>query len=355
MKYRLLGRSGLRVSEFCLGTMTFGTEWGWGATKAESRKMFNAFAAAGGNFIDTANFYTGGTSEEYLGEFMAPERERYVLATKYTLTMRPDDPNASGNHRKNMVQSVEASLKRLKTDHIDLLWIHAWDFATPVDEVMRALDDLVRAGKVFYVGISDAPAWIVSQANMMADLRGWTPFTAIQIEYSLAQRTVERDLTPMARALDLAVLAWSPLGGGVLTGKYNPKGKKKAKPGNARYSDGEWAEVALAQRNLAIATAVSEVATEAGVSPAQVAINWLARRPGIVIPILGARKTPQIKDNLKALDFDLSEEHLAILDSASAIERGFPHDFLNMGFVRGVVFGETEAQLVDHRAGRNGR
>jgi aryl-alcohol dehydrogenase-like predicted oxidoreductase len=220
MRYKLLGKSGLRVSELCLGTMTFGEVWGWGASQSESHKIFDGFVEAGGNFLDTANNYTDGTSERYVGECIASDREHFVVATKYTLSMRKDDPNASGNQRKNMVQALEASLKRLNTNYIDLYWVHAWDFLTPVEEVMRGLDDLVRAGKVLYVGISDTPAWVVAQANTLAVWRGWTPFVGVQIEYSLLQREPERDLLPMAQAFDLAVLAWSPLAGGLLSGKY---------------------------------------------------------------------------------------------------------------------------------------
>ena len=211
MRYYLLGRSGLRVSELALGTMTFGTEWGWGADKTTSQALFDAYAEAGGTFIDTANRYTEGTSERFVGDFIAADRDHFVVATKYTLWDRQGDPNFSGNHRKNMVRSVEASLERLGTDYLDLLWVHAWDFTTPLDELMRGLDDLVRQGKVLYLGISDTPAWIVSQANMLADLRGWTPFTALQLRYSLIDRTAERDLLPMARSLDLAVTPWSVL------------------------------------------------------------------------------------------------------------------------------------------------
>ena len=223
MRYKLLGNSGLRVSELCLGTMTFGEEWGWGASKSECRKMFDMFVEAGGNFIDTANRYTEGTSEKFVGEFISDMREQIVLATKYTLYTKQGDPNAAGNHRKNMVQALENSLRRLKTDYIDLYWVHAYDYMTPVEEMMRALDDMVRAGKVLYIGVSDTPAWVVSQANTMAQLRGWTPFSALQIEYSLIARTPERDLLPMARAFDLAVTPWGAIGGGVLTGKYNKK------------------------------------------------------------------------------------------------------------------------------------
>src|ERR1044072_2499178 len=229
MRYYLLGKSGLKVSEICLGTMTFGKEWGWGASKEDSRKMFDAYVNLGGNFIDTANIYTNGTSEKYVGEFVSSDRDRFVIATKYTSNTRAGDPNAGGNHRKNMVQSLEASLKRLNTDYIDLYWVHAWDHTTPVEEMMRALDDMVKSGKILYIGISDAPAWIVSQANTLANLKGWTEFSSIQIEYSLIERTSERELLPMANALDIGITAWSPLGSGVLTGKYNKSGNNEHK------------------------------------------------------------------------------------------------------------------------------
>src|SRR6266446_2112353 len=225
MNYRLLSNSGLRVSEAALGTMTFGEDWGWGSAKDEARRVYDAFREAGGNFIDTANFYTNGTSESFLGEFMEGHRQSLVMATKYSLANPGTDPNAAGNHRKNMVQAVEASLKRLQTDYIDLYWVHIWDQITPVEEVMRALDDLVRQGKVLYVGISDAPAWWIAQANTLATLRAWSPFVGLQVEYSLIERTVERELVPMAKALNLGVLAWSPLAMGLLTGKYHGEGK----------------------------------------------------------------------------------------------------------------------------------
>lgn len=218
MRYKLLGNSGLRVSELCLGTMAFGEDWGWGASKEESGRIVDAFAEAGGNFIDTADAYTNGTSERYVGELISPERDRWVLATKYTLSRDPSDPNGAGNHRKSLVRALDASLGRLGTDYVDLLWVHIWDFVTPVKEVMRALDDQVRAGKVLYVGISDTPAWIVARANALAEQQSWTPFVAFQGQYSLVERTVERDLLPMCEALDLALTAWSPLGSGVLTG-----------------------------------------------------------------------------------------------------------------------------------------
>src|ERR1051325_536838 len=236
MRYKLLGKSGLRVSELCLGTMTFGDDWGWGAPKDESRKIFDRFVEAGDNYIDTSNNYTNGTSEKFLGEFSKPDRNHFVIATKYSLSERRTDPNFGGNHRKNMLRSVEGSLKRLGTDYIDLLWLHMWDGMTPVEEVMRPRDDLVRAGKVLYVGISDTPACVVSKANMLADLRGWSRFVAYQGEYSLASRAPERDILPMTQALEMTFLAWGILEGGELTGKYNLPSEepKRSKDTNER-------------------------------------------------------------------------------------------------------------------------
>jgi aryl-alcohol dehydrogenase-like predicted oxidoreductase len=264
MRYKLLGKSGLRVSELCLGTMTFGQDWGSmlaGASKEESRKIFDLFGEAGGNFIDTANIYQKGTSEKYIGEFVADKREEFVVATKYTISTNPNDPNASGNHRKNLVQSVEASLKRLNTSYIDLLWIHVWDPLTPIEEAMRALDDLVRSGKILYVGISDAPAWVVSQANTIADLRGWSSFIGIQIMYSLIERTPERELLPMARVLDIGVTAWSPLGGGVLSGKYSNSRKQNNKEEPRRLQvENPTSATFVNERNLSIAEEMRTIA-----------------------------------------------------------------------------------------------
>ncbi len=339
MRYKLLGRSGLRVSELALGTMTFGQDWGWGCSQDEAKAMFDAFAEAGGNFIDTANRYTNGTSEQYVGEFIAADRDHWVVATKYSLFDRHGDPSFSGNHRKNMVRSLESSLRRLQTDHIDLFWVHAWDFLTPVDEIMRGLDDLVRAGKVLYVGISDTPAWIISQANTLADLRGWTPFVALQIRYSLADRAAERDLLPMARAFDLAVTPWSILGAGVLTGKYSGGGDVKGRATRWRKSE----------RDLAIGDVVVEVANELGRSPSQVAINWVRQQPGLLIPLLGASSLDQLQDNLAALDFTLGPEQIDRLERASKIDLGFPHDFLSGDEVRNLVTGGTFHRVDNHR------
>ena len=337
MNYKLLGQSGLRVSELSLGTMTFGEDWGWGANKEESKKMFDTYANADGNFIDTANGYTNGTSEKYISEFIRGDRGHFVIATKFTFNQRRGDPNAGGNHRKNMVQSLDASLKRLGTDYVDLYWMHAWDELTPVEEVMRAFDDLVRAGKVLYVGISDAPAWWIARANTLACLRGWTPFVGLQIEYNLIERTPERELLPMAEAMKLTVTPWSPLASGWLTGKYVGKAREERRldktPQFARKTE----------RNIAIAKEVVKVAKAAGKSPAQVALNWLRARHGLV-PILGARTLAQLEDNLNCVKWSLSAKHLAQLDEISKIELDFPRTFLNRvrDFLHGGTFDRTE-------------
>jgi aryl-alcohol dehydrogenase-like predicted oxidoreductase len=340
MRYKLLGPSGLRVSEMCLGTMSFGDTWGFGADEKESHRILGAYAEAGGNFIDTANKYHEGQSEEIVGSFLGPGRDRWVLATKYTLAMRAGDPNAAGNSRKNMRESVEASLRRLRTDYLDVLWVHAWDYTTPVEEVMRGLDDLVRAGKVNYVALSDAPAWIASQANTLAALRGWSPFIALQIQYSLIERTAERELLPLADAFDLAVTAWAPMGGGVLTGKYTrgssptPKDTKRAAGNQAR----------LTERNLEIARGVDRVADELGATSAQVATAWVRQRGERIIPIVGVRTLDQLQDVLGSLEVELSAEHLSRLDELSRIELGFPYNLL-AGPDGQVVYGDLEPQI----------
>jgi aryl-alcohol dehydrogenase-like predicted oxidoreductase len=340
MKYRLLGNSGLRVSEAALGAMTFGEDWGWGAAKDEARKVYDAFREAGGNFIDTANLYTNGASESFLGEFMEGHRQSVVLATKYTNAPPGTDPNAAGNQRKNMMQAVEASLKRLRTDYIDLYWVHIWDQLTPVEEVMRGLDDLVRAGKALYVGISAAPAWWIAQANTLANLRGWSPFIALQIEYSLIERTVERELIPMAKALNVGVTAWSPLAGGVLTGKYHGQGAsdQKGEPGrmSSEMMKGFLPEQQRADR---VVAAVKTVADEVGRSLAQVALAWLRSRPAPVIPIIGARKLAQLQDNLASFDLTLSSDQVKTLDEASRIELGFPYDLYAKELPRTFMYG----------------
>ena len=343
MRYRLLGNSGLRVSEAALGTMTFGDDWGWGAAKDESRKVYDAFREAGGNFIDTANVYTNGTSELFLGEFIKDHRQSVVLATKYTNAVAGTDPNAAGNHRKSMVQALEASLKRLKTDYIDLYWVVIWDQITPVEEVMRGLDDLVRQGKVLYVGISDAPAWWIAQANTLAHLRGWSPFIGLQIEYSLIERTVERELIPMAKALNLGLTAWSPLSRGVLTGKYHGHGSSE--PG--RMSTDMMKELMPEQqRTDRVVAAVKTVSDETGRSMAQVALAWLRYRPVPVIPIIGARKLSQLQDNLASFDLTLSADQLKTLAAASRIELGFPYDMYAKEVARTTAYGGLRDRIV---------
>jgi aryl-alcohol dehydrogenase-like predicted oxidoreductase len=343
MKYRLLGNSGLRVSEASLGTMTFGDEWGWGSPKDEAQKVYETYREAGGNFLDTANFYTGGTSEKFVGEFIKGHRESVVLATKYSNAAPGNDPNAAGNHRKSMMQALEASLKRLQTDYIDLYWVHIWDGITPVEEVMRGLDDIVRQGKVLYVGISDAPAWWIAQANTLAELRGWTQFIGLQIEYSLMERTVERELIPMAKALNLGVLAWSPLARGVLTGKYHGEGKaeggRMTNEGMKEFFPGE-------QGAAPIISAVKSLAEQTGRGMAQVALAWLRRRTVPVIPIIGARKVSQLQDNLASLDLELSAEQLKSLDDASRIELGFPQHLYEKEMVRAIRYGGVWDRLL---------
>jgi aryl-alcohol dehydrogenase-like predicted oxidoreductase len=330
MRYKLLGNSGLRVSELALGTMTFGDVNGDGvADRAVSRKLFDAFLEAGGNFIDTANDYTGGKSETHLGEFIAStkERDRFVIATKYSANMRPNDPNGGGNSRKSMVQSVEASLKRLQTEYIDLLWVHMWDSVTPIEEVMRGLDTLIQSGKILYIGVSDHPAWVVSQANTLAELKNWTPFVALQIEYSLIQRTPERELLPMAQEFGLTITPWSVLGAGLLAGKFS---KTNFASGERQ---GEFERLAerrnekkYGPRELAIADVVEEVA-EANEKKFRRGCPKLGPSEGYH-SIIGVSKIPQIEDSLAALGWTLTEKEMQVLDEVSDIELGFPHDFL---------------------------
>lgn len=340
MRLKLLGASGLRVSELCLGTMTFGTDWGWGADDATCRAIFERFAAAGGNFIDTANNYTNGSSERILGDLIAPERDRYVVATKYTLrntALGPHDANQGGNSRKSLARSVERSLRAMKTDYIDLLYLHMWDETTPVDEVLRAADDLVRAGKVLYFAFSDTPAWVVSYAVARAEAVGWTRPVAMQVPYSLLGRDVERELAPMARALDLALVPWGVLEAGVLTGKYS------------RPADGPRREDEVSERERAAGEAVAQVAAEVGCTPAQAALAWMRSRPGLVIPLIGARTVAQLDDNLGCLAVQLSDAQFAALDAIAGFSPGFPSRFLHSAHVRNLIFGDTFARLDRHR------
>lgn len=336
--YRLLGRSGLRVSPLCLGTMTFGETWG--ADEAESRRIFDAYVDRGGNFIDTAGYYAQGRSEALTGSFAKEKRDRLVLSTKYSLAVAPGDPNAAGNGRKTMVRAVEDSLKRLQTDYIDLLFLHVWDDTTPADEILRGFDDLVRQGKVLYIGISDTPAWQVARLQTMAELRGWTQLAALQVEYSLLQRATERDLIPAARALGLGVMPWSPLASGLLSGKYASSAQAPNDP-----EGGRGAMITAVGRvnpaTVAVADAVKLVADAIGATSAQVAIAWTLANPAVAAPLLGARTLRQLEDNIGALSVSLSPEQLDKLDAASRIELGFPHDFLTYDFIRAGLTGGT--------------
>jgi aryl-alcohol dehydrogenase-like predicted oxidoreductase len=328
--YRLLGRSGLRISPLALGTMTFGADWGWGAEEADARHIFDAYVERGGNFVDTANAYTNGSSERMIGKFAQGKRDRLVISTKYTMATQPGDPNSGGNHRKSMMRSVEESLRRLNSDHIDILYLHQWDSLTPVEEILRGLDDLVRQGKVLYLGMSDTPAWQIARMQAVSDLRGWTPFIALQSEYSLVERTPERDLIPMAREMGLGVIPWSPLANGVLSGKYS---RADLKSGDLTTLHGSRKDVAigygsLSARSLDIADVVKTVAAETGHSPAQIALAWTLLNPCVAATLLGARTLKQFEDNLGALDVSFTDEQRARLEQVSAITLGFPHDML---------------------------
>lgn len=348
MRYRLHGKSGLRVSELCLGAMTFGNDWGWGADDADSRAMFDAFAEAGGNFIDTAHVYTDGASERLVGECIKSDRDHFVVATKYT-PHNGTDLSRAGNSRKNMMRCVEESLRRLGTDHIDLYLLHFWDGTTPVEEIMRGLDDLVSAGKILYVAVSDLPAWRIAQANTIADLRGWAPFIGMQVEYSLIERTAERELIPMAEELDMGITAWSPLSQGILSGKYNGSGTNEA---TRRQRD------QIPARSLEIAQLVVDIAKEIGRSPSQVALAAIKQlRPEAgIIPIIAGRTPAQFKDNLGCIDLVLDESHLEALDKKTKVDLGFPHTILRADVIQDMAFGRGNASLVDnHRLRRIGR
>ncbi len=334
LRYQLLGRSGLRVSELALGTMTFGPDWGWGADLDESRRIFDRFVEVGGNFVDTASNYTDGSSEEFVGELVKGDRERFVIATKYTLSLDPGDPNAGGNHRKSLVRALEQSLRRLGTDYVDLLYLHMRDDTTPIEEAVRALDDQVRLGKVLHVGISDSPAWVVAQANTLAELRGWSPFVALQVPYSAAGRSPERELFPMAASFGLAVVAWGVLGAGILTGKPA--------------EDRRWPEDAVSERAQRVLDALTLVAREHECTPAQVAIAWARQRPAppTVIPLVAATREEQIVENLAAASIELEDDELAAIDDAGRPELGFPRDFLESDDVRELIYGTTYERLL---------
>jgi aryl-alcohol dehydrogenase-like predicted oxidoreductase len=336
MHYRVLGRSGLRVAEACLGTMTFGEEFGIGADATESRRVLDAYLDAGGNFIDTANIYNRGTSERLLGEFLGPRRARVVLATKYTLSTAGSDPNAGGSHRKNLRQSLDASLGRLRTEYVDLLWVHGHDRHTRLDELMRALDDEVRRGRVLHVGISNAPAWVVAAASTLAAERNATPFSALQLHYNLVERRIEADFCALAAAFDLGLTAWSPLAGGLLSGKYGAAadGGRLAGPRGAR---------TLTEANRATAAALAGLAARSGCTPAQLALAWVRARG--VIPIIGARTAAQLAENLGFLAITPDAELLRALDALAPPALGYPEALLGGEFFQTMMHGEVRARV----------
>jgi aryl-alcohol dehydrogenase-like predicted oxidoreductase len=324
--YVTIGRSGLRVSPFCLGAMTFGEDWGWGSSVAESESILSRFLERGGNFIDTANAYTKGHSERIIGDFIGRDRgkrDRIVIATKFFSNLYAGDPNGGGASRKAMTAACEQSLRRLQTDYIDLYWMHCWDKFTPIDETMRALDDLVRAGKVRYIGFSDTPAWKVAQAQTIAQFRGWAPLVALQIEYSLIERTVEGELIPMALELGLGVTPWSPLRGGVLSGKYTRENAKTLKADR-----GERVTAYLDERTYGILDELARIAKQRNSTSAAVALAWVQSRPAVASTIIGARRIEQLDQNLAALDLTLAPEEVAALDKLSAPTLNFPANFL---------------------------
>ncbi|GCB48954.1 aldo/keto reductase [Streptomyces sp. NL15-2K] len=355
MRYRLLGRTGLRVSELFLGAMTFGRPEGpdgMGLSLADCREILDVYADHGGNVVDTAVNYRGGASEEFLGELLAGRRDRFVVASKYTVSRDGTDPNAAGNHRKNLTRSLDTSLRRLRTDYLDVYWIHLWDRHTPVEETMRALDDAVTAGKVLHIGMSNTPAWVVATAHTLAGCRGWSPLAAIQVPYSLLNRDIERELLPMAEARGMTVAAWSPLGGGILSGKYTTTaangGRRQSRSEGSSDSGrprapGRFDSDLLGKRETAVVRAAMEVADVLGVTPAQVALAWTRARSYAVHPIVGARTVDQLTENLGALDVELPSEALLALDRATGFRRGYPADFI--AETSAGAFGEVSSRV----------
>ncbi len=331
MHYYTLGTTGLKVSQLALGTMTFGDDWGWGAEEGAARQLFDSYLEAGGNFIDTADLYTNGSSERMLGQFIkdSSTRDRIILTTKFSYNAESGNPNAGGNGRKNILRAVEGSLQRLSTDYIDVYMLHTWDQVTPAEEVMRTLDDLVRAGKVRHVALSDAPAWYVAQAQTLAKERHWEPVSTIQLEYSLVERNIEFEYTALAQNLGTSIMVWSPLASGLLSGKYKPS--EQGGEGTGRLAllanSGNPVFNKFTDRNWAIVTELERVAKELDRSMAQVAINWVAHQPAVASVIMGATKLHQLQDNLGALDFEIPTELKQQLDQISRPEATFPYTF----------------------------
>lgn len=330
-EYSLLGRSGLRVSPLSLGTMTFGTEWGWGSPEETAGAILDRYLDAGGNFVDTADGYTNGKSEELVGKFLEGRRDRVVLATKFSFNTHPGDPNAGGNGRKNLMRALEDSLRRLRTDYIDLYWLHAWDTLTPIEEVLYSFDTLVRSGKVRYIGLSDTPAWYLARAQTIAELRGWEKVCALQLEYSLVERNIEREHIPAALHLGMGVCPWSPLAGGFLTGKYMKTESGTQGTGRLKTVEGSPNPVfnKFTDKNWGVLEALLEVSTMLEKPPAQVALNWITKRPGVTSTIIGATKLDQLEDNLSALDFEIPAELSQKLEEVSRPELVHPYMFFD--------------------------
>jgi aryl-alcohol dehydrogenase-like predicted oxidoreductase len=326
--YVTLGRSGLRVSPLCLGAMTFGEDLGWGTSVEESQQILDRYIELGGNFIDTANFYTKSHSEKIIGDHIGrhpARRERLVIATKFSGNLYPGDPNGGGSGRKSIVAACDNSLRRLQTDYIDLYWLHNWDVHTPIDETMSALEDLVRAGKVRYLGVSDTPAWKVAEANVAARFRGWSAFIGLQIEYSLLERSVEQELVPMARELGLGITPWSPLKSGALSGKYTRKNA-----GQLKADRGVFIDSFLNEKTYTVVDALEAIAKERDTTVARVALAWVQSQPGVTSTILGARRISQLEDNVKALDVKLTADDLARLETLTKPVFGFPQSMQPM-------------------------
>jgi len=347
--YVLLGRSGLRVSRFCLGTMTFGTDWGWGSAEDASRQIFNRFLDSGANFIDTADGYTNGSSETLIGKFLAErgDRDRVVLATKFGFGRQEGNPNAGGLGRKNIYSALHTSLKRLQTDYIDLYWLHNWDTLTPAEELMSTLDDLVRSGKVRYIGFSNCSGWFLGRAQTIAEIRGYSRIVALQLEYSLVERNIEREHVPAALELGMGITPWSPLASGLLTGRYQSEGGLSGEGRLHAVREHPAFAGLLTERNWGIAAELVKVAKEVGRSPAQVALNWVANRPAVSSTIIGATKQQQLDDNLAALDFAIPAELSKRLDDATAPEVFYPYTFFRGDFTKMVNGGTTVRRTED--------
>jgi len=353
-QYFTLGRSGLRVSRLALGTMTFGESWGWGTDGRTARAMFDRYLAAGGNFIDTADLYTNGESETLLGRFIADSgtRDRVVLATKFSYNAGQGNPNAGGNGRKNILRAVEGSLRRLQTDCIDLYLLHTWDRITPAEEVLRTLDDLARAGKIRYAGLSDVPAWYAAQIQTLARDSHAHTLVNLQLQYSLVERNIEREYVPLAQELGYGITAWSPLAMGLLSGKYRPSrdgadSESEGRLGLFKQGGIRALQDKFTPRNFAIVSEVEKAAQQSGLSMAQVAVQWAARQPAIGSVILGARTLEQFEDNLAALDTPLPDAAMQALDAASALPQQFPYSFFDpshqAGMNGGVGVGDKPA------------